>query len=327
MSKILEEVSKDWFDENVPYENKDFTEQFLSQAHLSPQTLIQYQSALYQFFKFVHDQCGNKILTDLKPRDALKYQNYLINKGLSSSAVKLKRSAVSSLCGYIELYYSDEYPLFRNIYNKKIPNPPKAFKHKKEPLTVVEYEKLIEELTTQQKWQMLAYVWFTYITGCRREESRQLLKEVVSYEHIKDPKTGDSKKFYMTHEIRAKGRGSEGKKRKFAFDDRAMLALRKWVEERGEDDCEYMFVTKRKNGDTHQLSSSTFNQWCTDVFSKILGRRVHPHLFRSTRATHLVTVEGKNIESAQALLGHESSETTQIYVVKDADEDLDSVFD
>lgn len=322
----LSEVTEEWFKENVNEFNQEITEEFLNQAHLSPQTLTQYKSALYQFFKFVVEQCKNQPITDLKPRDALKYQNFLINRDLSSSAVKLKRSAVSSLCGYIELYYLDEFPMFRNIYNKKIPNPPKTLKNEKKPLTPEEFELLVKTLEETEEWQMLAYVWFSYSSGCRRSESIQLLKEVVNYEYAKD-KEGNPKNYYFTHKIRCKGKGREGNVRKLQFDDNAKNAIAKWLVERGEDDCEYVFVTKRKDGRAHQLSASTLNYWCQFIFSEIVGRRVHPHQLRSTRATHLVALGGKDIKSAQKLLGHQSSETTELYVIKEGDEDLDAAFD
>ena len=54
--------------------------------------------------------------------------------------------------------------------------------------------------------------------------------------------------------------------------------------------------------------------------------RRHPHLWRESAATQLVMEDGKNIESVRALLGHESSETTRIYVIRDEDEDLDDIF-
>ncbi len=69
-----------------------------------------------------------------------------------------------------------------------------------------------------------------------------------------------------------------------------------------------------------------FNHWCTNIFSKMLGVRVHPHLLRSSRATHAVVEEGKDIKAVQKLLGHASTETTEIYVVRDDSEDLDDLF-
>lgn len=319
LEKLTEVTEQEW--NLVNKFNRDITEEFLNQQHLSDKTLVQYRSALRIFFRFVHDQCMNKPVYELKARDALKYQNFLMARHLSSSAVKLKRSVVSSLCGYVELYYGEDYPLFRNIYNKQIPNPPKAHVHEKKPLDVEEYELLVKTLEEQEEWQMLAYVWFTYITGCRRGESSLLLKEVVTYDKAKE------KNYYLTHTIRAKGRGKIGKQRKFQFDDNAMNALRNWISVRGEDDCPYMFVKKTKEGKVHPLNPTTFNYWCTNTFAKIVGKRVHPHLFRSSRATNLVVHEKKNIKAAQQLLGHNDSSTTEIYIVKNGDDDLDSVFE
>lgn len=318
IDKLPEVTEEEWKDVNP--ENKMIVEEFLQQGHLSPHTLKQYRSALRIFFRWVKDYCNNKPVFELKPRDALRYQNFLIDRDLSSSAIKFKRSAVSSLCGYIELYYSDEYPMFRNIYNKKIPNPAKSLRHEKKPLTVEEYEHLVKTLEERGEWQMLAYCWYTYITGCRRGESVQLLKEVVTYEKVK------GKNYYVTHNIRAKGKGREGKIRKFQFDDNAMNAIKNWLAVRGEDDCPYVFVKKTKDGKVRQLDPSAFNYWCSKVFAEIVGRRVHPHLFRSSRATNLVVHEKKNIAAAQALLGHNDPSTTQIYIVKDADDDIDAVF-
>lgn len=326
--KKIEEVTDEFWENEVNEVNKELIEDFLSQSHLSPKTLKQYKSALRIFAKWVHDYAKNKDIPSLKPRDALKYQNWLIEKELSPNAIKFKRSAVSSLCGFIEVYYSDEYPMFRNIFTKAIPNVSSTYVKEKKPLTIEEINKLISHLKKEEEWQKLAWVLFTYSTGCRREESRQLLKEVVTYEKHKD-KNGNVKPYYVTHTIRAKGRGREGKVRRFMFDDEAMKALKKWVKYREEqvenDDCPFMFVRKTKNG-YKQLSANTFNTWC-DEFSKILGGRpVHPHLFRSSRATNAVVEEGKDIKAVQALLGHESSTTTEIYVVRDTSSDLDELF-
>jgi len=110
-----------------------------------------------------------------------------------------------------------------------------------------------------------------------------------------------------------------------------MIALKKWDEIRGEDDCEFMFVNKTKDGLTAQVVASTFNYWCTEVFGKIVGRRVHPHLIRSSRATVLSNSLDENgkpitIEKIQKLLGHESPDTTKIYIIKEGEDELDDLF-
>lgn len=324
VEKLKEVTDEEWA--LVNEFNREITEEFLSQQHLSPKTLIQYKSGLRQFFKWVHDNAGNKPLYELKPRDALKYQNFLMSRDLSSNAVKLKRSTVSSLCGYLELYYADEYPMFRNIYNKQIPNPPKALRREKRPLTPEELDYLIKELEKREEWQMIAWIQFSYDSGCRRAESRQLLKEVVNYDYVKDPKTGEPLPYYLTHDIRCKGRSKVGKIRKLNFSDLSKNSIKKWLEVRGEDDCPYVFVRKTADGKVNQLNETTFNYWCQEIFSKIMGFRVHPHQLRSTRATHAVVYENKNIEKVKSLLGHESAETTKIYVIKEGEDDVSDLF-
>lgn len=338
--KKIDEVTDEFWDNEVNEENKFFIDEYLDQqGHLSLSTLKQYRSGLRIFAFWVHEHCmpkGKQKITNLKARDALKYQNWLKKKELSPSAIKFKRSTVSSLCNYIELYYGEEkeYEGFRNIFTKAIPNIPKSSVKEKIPLTVEEMQQISDELTKRKDWQKLAYLWFTYSTGCRREEARQVLAEVQDYElkivvvKDKETKKETEKKFYVTHNIRAKGRGTEGKVRKFTFDIKTMDAIKKWMNERAvkakQDNCNYLFVSNTKDG-YKQVSANTFNLWCED-FSKIIGgKAVHPHLFRSSRATHAKEA-GVDIKDIQKLLGHESSQTTEIYIVSDDSDDLGNLF-
>ena len=304
---------------------KELVDDFLRQSQKSDQTLKQYKSGLYIFCKFVHDELKNKPVTELKIRDALRYQNKLVDLGLSDPAIKFKRSVVSAFYLHIEAFWSDEYPDVRNIFTKAVPNVGNEKKKEKIPLTSAEIKKLTQHLIETKKWQQLAYLTYTYQTGCRREESRQLKKEVVDYKKYVNPK-GEEKNYYLTHTIRAKGRGKAGKVRRFQFGEDAMVALQHWIEERGEDDCEYMFVSRdRETKEYKQIKADTFNAWCTQ-WGKFLGKKVHPHLLRSSRATNSVVEDGKDIKAVQQLLGHNSSSTTEIYVVRNDDDAVDELF-
>lgn len=320
----LEGFTDEEFNEHVPQVSQELIKDFLRQSQKSDQTIKQYKSALYIFARFVHDELSNRPVTVLKVRDALKYQNHLIDLGLSDSAIKFKRSAVSALYIYIEAFWEDEYPKTRNIFTKAVPSVGNTKRKEKNPLTLREMEKLKKELIKKEEWQKLAYLTFTYSTGCRREESRQLKKEVAFYEKYSNPK-GEQKNYYVTHDIRAKGKGKQGKVRKFQFDEESMQYIKKWIEVRGEDDNESLFVIKTKEGKVSQVSASTFNTWC-EQFTEILGKKVHPHLLRSSRATNSVVEEGKDIKAVQQLLGHESSSTTEIYIVKENDNVIDELF-
>lgn len=318
----------------VDSENRKIVEEYLEQSiQLSDHTLKQYTSALRIFFYWIYENAGNKKFYEIKSKDFLFYQNYLSKIGMSSSGIRLKRSAVSSLNNYIEVFYQDEYPMFRNYINKGIPTPKQKFINKKEPLTMEEYNNLCSELEKRELWQHLAYLKFSFSSGARRSEVAQLLKDVVNYEPkiktisvLNDGVVEERvSKYYLTHNIRCKGSSKEGKIRQLAFDEEAMEAIKKWIAFRGEDNCEYVFISG--SGDTSKkISVETFNFWCRTIFEEIVGRRVHPHLIRETRATTLVVEQGKDIEVAKKLLGHESSATTEIYVIRDEEDNADEAF-
>ena len=334
-AKHSDEVTDEMWNEVNPF-NRDMVQEFLeNQTHLSKKSLVQYESGLRIYFYWVKENLNNKQCVEIKKKEYLKYQNYLTRRGLSESAIKFKKSCVSAFNNYIMFMYEDEYPTFRNYVTSEMKVVSTGYVHEKQPLTPDEYIKLCKALEEKEDYQKLAYVMFSYSTGCRRAEARQLLKEVIDYKpqrktvKVMDENGEEIEKesvAYKTHDIRCKGRSVVGKVRKLQFGEDVMAAIKKWLEVRGDDDCPYVFITHSKDG-VHQVSENTFNQWCTNTFSKIIGRRIHPHLFRESRATNLVVFEGKSIETAQKLLGHESSETTsKHYVIRDDEDDAFDAF-
>lgn len=334
MQKITPLTPKDL--EGVNDFNKFIMEDYLANStELSPRSLQSYKSNLNIWFWWVLHNLNNKSELEIKPLDFKRYQNWLVNRGCSSSDVAAKRASISSLNRYIEVYYADDYPLFRNFINASIPRPAKNVVHEKQPLTKEEFKHLVDELTRMEKWQQLAYLLFTFDTGCRRAESRQLLKECVDYKPIEKVRvTQDAAGndivhksiMYVTHPIRCKGRGTVGKVRKLTFGEDAMQAIKKWLEVRGEDDCPYVFVTKT-NGEYRQAGETCFNGWCNGLFTKIIGRDFHPHNIRHTRATQAAVEDGIDSRAIQKLLGHENVATTEAaYIIRDDSDDLDALF-
>ena len=324
MKKLEPVTLSDW--DGVLEFNKELLKNFLMDgAELSPVTRRVYESNLKIWFLWVRDNLSNKRQVDIKPLEFKRFQNWMIARGCSSSDVSNKRAAISSLNNYLEIYFPDEYPLFRNFINKSIARPPKAAKNEKEPLTKQEFEHLLSELGKRKAFQKIAYCEFTLNTGCRRAESRQLLKCVIEGEPVVKEKDGRRVVFYLTNPIRCKGRGETGKIRRFAFNESTMTSLKKWIEVRGADDCKFMFIQKI-NGVIKQVTETTFNSWCANLFTRIVGRRFYPHLLRISRSTQLVVEEGKDISVAQKLLGHTSSQTTALYICRDESEDLDELY-
>ena len=316
--------------------NRNMVDDYLSnQTHLSPKSLIAYRSALRIFFFWVKNNLNDKKCIDIRKKEFLRYMNWLARRGFSESGIKFKKSSVSAFNKFIENFYDEDYPLFRNYVTAEMQVPKTGKVFAKEPLTPDELKHLCDVLEEREEWQKLAYVKFTYSTGCRRAESMQLLKDVINYEPKRKivsiiDEDGNEQQVesisYKTHDIRCKGRSSVGKVRKLQFGEDVMTALKKWIDVRGEDDCPYMFVVKTKDGKAKQVSDNVFNEWCIGEFSDIVGRRTTPHNFRRSRATNLVCYDHRALETAQKLLGHESSETTQMYVIREDSEDADEAF-
>ncbi|WP_242858556.1 tyrosine-type recombinase/integrase [Robinsoniella peoriensis] len=313
--------------------NRDMVREYLeNQAELSAKTRPAYESGLKIFFVWVKDNLHNKKCIDIKKKEFVRYLNWLTNRGLSDFAIRFKKSCVSAFCNYIMMMYEEEMPTFRN-FTLGLKVVKTGYVHEKIPLTPDEYIHLCEELESREEWQKLAYIVFSYSTGCRRAEARQLLKEVVDYAPkektitIVDENGSEIKtlsKSYLTHTIRCKGSSVVGKPRKLKFGNDAMHWLKKWLEVREDDDCPYVFVIKSKDGNTRQVAEGTFNGWCSDYMAKIVGRRFHPHLLRESRATNIVVYEHKSAEVAQKLLGHNDVSTTNNHYIIRNDENDES---
>ncbi len=60
-------------------------------------------------------------------------------------------------------------------------------------------------------------------------------------------------------------------------------------------------------------------------YSIIIGRKIHIHQFRNSKASYLYNHENQPIEVIQELLGHKNIETTRIYVKIDFDKIIESM--
>ena len=153
--------------------NRDMVEEYLdNQAELSAKSKICYESGLRIFFYWVKEHLNNKCMLDIKKKEFVKYLNWLTNRGLSESAIKFKKSCISNICNYVMMMYEEEYPTFRSFVTSEMKVVKTGYVHEKVPLTPDEYVMLCEELEKREQWEKLAYLVFSYSTGCRRAEAR-----------------------------------------------------------------------------------------------------------------------------------------------------------
>lgn len=319
-SKGLNPISDEMWGK-VCRHNRDLVKEFLdSNKHLSNTSLKQYKSALRQFFYFIFKELDNKPMYKITKRNFIKYFSFLQENNLSSSALKLKKSAVSALCIYIENIIAEEeedYENFRN-FTKAIKDIPTNRVYNKLPMTIEEYEKCVEYLLEKEKYLGLAWLSMAFYSGARKKELRQFKTEIVNYE--KKP----NQNFYETHIVYGKGRAG-GKPIKYMFNDEAMKYAKLWVDNR-DYESEYLFSTKYK-GKINEISDGWANDFCQNVLSKICMRRINPHILRASACTRLLQ-EGKDFKAVSKLIMHHSnSDVTGLYDLRDDDEAKNTLFE
>lgn len=247
--------------------------------------------------------------------------SYLVGRGMSSSGLKFKKSAVSAFCGkFIEMFIVEDdkenYASFRNFTTGTI-DIPKNRTYNKLPITKEEYDLMIDTLVKDENYMGAAWVATMWQVGCRRGECVQFKSEIVNYD------AGD-KNYVMSHLVRGKGKGVDGKPIKYMIPLEAIEHIKKWLEVRGYEN-EYIFTTKY-HGEIDKMSKGWANTFCSDVLSDIVGRRINVHLFKNSTVTYLLE-KGVDIKLVSKYVAHhESTETTSIYDLRDDESERDSIF-
>ena len=320
-AKKLPEVTEEMFKSCNPH-NIMLIEQYLQTSNtLSKETLTQYKSGLYQFVWWIKQNAMDKPFYKIKKFDFKRYMSYLVSRGMSSSGLKFKKSAVSAFCGkFIETFIAEDdenYATFRNFTTNTI-DIPKNRTYNKLPITKEEYDLMIKTLTDDENYLGVAWVSTMWNVGCRRSECLQFRIEILDYK----PKEG--KNYILTHMVRGKGKGEDGKPIQYMIPLNILPYLKKWVEVRGYE-SKYIFTCKY-GGEIKVLSKSWADDFCANVLSDIIGRRVNPHLFKNSCITYLLE-QGKNMKTVSKFVAHhESTETTAIYDLRSMDDEMDGIF-
>lgn len=313
-------TDKDWeeFQPEVK-KNKRYADEWLRDVvkpNKSAQTYKQYKSCIRQFIMWNERENEGTSLSRIKKRTFLRYQNFLLETGMSKKTLELKRNAVSSFCNFLEIYISEEdesFETFRNfVKGTEIPQG-KEKVYDKKPVTFEEFEKVNNILSKTKNWRLYAIWNCLFYTGKRITEILQLkmtdIKEIP-----------EGKSYIMSGEVRAKGRGLVGKIITIRLTQKCLDALNEYIKERPKNDNPYIFFSGKENFLSQDLVRTEF----ATLISTILGRRINPHLLRGSFATYLLE-SGVSLTTVQQLLSHESVETTnKHYDLRNKEELIDS---
>lgn len=291
-------------------ENRELMEDFLNYLETtdhSPKSINVYKSNLNIFFVWLMKYAKNKDFVDIKKRDIMNFQNYLLKKELSPARIRVLRSSISSLSNFIESVLDEEekYENFRNIVNK-IPAPNLQSVREKTVISDEEVEFLLDELVKKNKIQIAMFVAMCAYSGARKSEIVQYKRSFFLDESVRNG-------LYITPEIRTKGKGVAGKKlKKYVLKNKVDYYLELWDKERERlgVDIDDLFIVKKEVGFRPATASTV--TWWMNICTQILKKSVYAHSFRHYFVSSLRRANVP-LDVIKDIVGHASSEVTAIY--------------
>ena len=266
---------------------KKFLDYLSLQKNCSSNTLRGYRRDIFQFINFLKKNKINSFKS-ISYQDLLSYLGYLRNCGYSETPIGRKVASLKSFFKFLSA---------RKIIKS---NPVALLSSPKKPdrlpdfLTLEEVEKILN-IPSKKNWQSLrdkAILELLYSTGIRVGELTSLKIEDIDF---------------FQELIKVKGKGK--KERIVPIGSYALKALIEYIERRPNKKEKNVFLNKYGK----PLSERSVER-IIDKFSKKagIGKKITPHTFRHTFATHMLD-RGADLRTVQELLGHERITTTQIY--------------
>ena len=305
-------ITSDELTEQINAGNIDLMEKFLKHKAIktSATTIKVYDSNLLIFLTWNVLHNSNKLFIEIKK---LEFSNFFSYCGdyleWGSSRINNMRSTLSSFSAFIEKFYDEEYPSFRNVILSVIDSAPKEERRKKTILTDKQVEDLLQHLFKKDK-QQACWLALAITSGAR-------FSELLTFETnlIDESRTAFGDIFLeTTRAIKTKGRGKSGKMLyKYILRDDFLPYYRAWLKERDgileEKGLVHDFLFIKQDG--QPATETTIRGWI-DYFGQYAGVPIYAHAFRHYLTTLL---SKKNIPHnlIKEIFGWESVEMVELY--------------
>lgn len=309
-------------------ENLQLIEEFMDYYEATDHTeksLKVTRSNLNIFFVWLMEKGRNKDFCNVKKKDILAFQSYLVKEGLSPARIRALKSSLSSLSKYIEdiLDEEEKWEGFRNIVNK-VPSPVLSPVREKTMLNDDQVVEVLNALVEKKKYQHACALALAWCSGSRKAE---LLRFKMSYINDKNLRFGGN--LYMTPEpIKTKGRGKQGKLlEKYILADKFKPYFDLWQEERERmgvpSTMDEMFITK--HGDTFVPMQESHLDSYAKTFSRMFGCHFYFHCMRHACCTGMLRA-GLSAQQVCLLFGWASVDMVNVYDDRSKDEIIGDLF-
>lgn len=276
----------------------DFLDYMEIEKNRSQRTLGNYHHYLMRFEEF-SKRAGKQNLSPAQITLPLvrKYRQWL-NRYKDTSGKNLKLATqnyhVIALRAFLKFLAKND---IKSLSAEKI-ELPKTPARTVDFLEIYEIDQLFDAIPKDNKLQNLrdyAIVQTLFSTGLRVSELTALTRAKINLQR---------------GEFMVRGKGD--KPRIVFVSNEAKAALTRYLEKR-KDNNEFVFISHGVNSNAESLTPRSIQRIIQKYATKAgIVKQVTPHTLRHSYATDLL-INGADIRSVQALLGHSSITTTQIY--------------
>lgn len=292
--------------------NIELIKKFLKEKSIrtSPKTIVVYESNLVIFFTWnlLHNE--NKFFVDIKKLEFSNFFSFASEEmGVGSSKLNNMRSTLSSLSTFIEKFFDEDYPAFRNVILKVVDSAPREVRREKTILDDEQVENLLEYFAKTDK-QKACWLALAICSGARLSELLRFTTDLIDEERVA---FGDIF-LETTKQIKTKGRGKGGKLLyKYILREKFLPHYRDWIIEREkilkENNLNHICLFIKPNGEP--ATPSTIRSWVEEIedFLKV------PFYVHSLRHFLVTLLSRNNIPQPiiQELMGWSSAEMVQVY--------------
>ena len=275
-------------------------------------TVEGYESDLNMFFTWNLLENDNKFFADIKKIEFADFFSYGVDElKWGSSRFSRMRAALSQISDFIEKFYDEKYPLFRNVILKAIESMPKAPRREKTVLSEDQVNNLIYYLDKEiNKPQEVCLLALAIGSGARVSELLRFMTNIID-----ENNTAFDDIFLETlKEIKTKGRTKTGKMLyKYIIKDVFLPYYKQWLVKRDEimkaNNQEHGYLFIKKDGTPAEVA--TIRSWVRK-WEKFLEVPFYPHCLRHYIVTHLTRL-GLPSDFIVEIMGWSSAEMYRVY--------------
>lgn len=301
------------YESEVSDENKKTIRDFLTEKKSEGKakgTIDQYAYDLKIIAYIIYKDFENKPFIHLTRKEIRNLSIMFQEHGMSNARVNRIMSTLRSTLEFCS--FDDDYDYEFNI-GSRVKGLPKNPVREITFLSEDQINWIKNELIRRKDWLKAVYLMLSYISAARKNEVHQVTKDGLEER-------------YFTNQVI----GKRDKKFRLYYTPEVQELIRKYLDERGEDDMPELFVRVLKNGKKLPIQADGFNYWC-EYFSRILMMKenanihINPHCFRHSRLENL-SRSGVPVEKLKSLAHHEDISTTADYLDSREEDDIAEIF-